>query len=169
LSKAFEIRDYTPSDGAACHRLRRNAFLGVFSKNLAGTVAQVGADSYGVFEFAERIGAMETSVATIEGAVVGFCTIRVDSLVRAEVLYLYIDSQSRGAGIGSRLMHQAEKRVLSSHPELVSLYLDTAAPDYNQGFWERMGYRYVGPSTCDYPSGKIPAVRLEKTVVSRSG
>lgn len=77
MSQALEIRDYTPSDGVICHGLRRSAFLGAFSESLAPDTAQIGADSYGVAEFAEQIGALETYVATIGGAVVGFCTIRV--------------------------------------------------------------------------------------------
>jgi GNAT superfamily N-acetyltransferase len=154
-----------PIDGAICHSLRRSAFLDAFSESLTPDETQAGAESYGVVEFAERISAMETLVATVDGSVMGFCTIRVDSPIRAEVLYLYIDSQHRTAGVGSRLVHQAEQKVLSSHPEIIMLYLDTAVPDYNQRFWERMGYRYVGPSTCRYPSGRIPAVRLEKAVL----
>ena len=94
MSQALEIRDYAPRDGAICHGLRRSAFLGTFSESLAPDAAQIGADSYGLAEFAEQIGALETYVATIGGAVVGFCTIRVDSPRRAEVLYLYIAKQA---------------------------------------------------------------------------
>ena len=165
MNQAIKIRDYVPSDGVICHRLRRDAFLRVFSESLSDSATQTGADSYDVVEFAQRIGAMETFVATMEGFVIGFCTIRIDSPAHAEVLYLYIDLQHRGVGIGSRLIRHAEKKVLRLYPEISSLYLDTAIPEYNQGFWEAMGYRYVGSSTCDYPNARIPAVRLEKRII----
>jgi len=169
LHQATAIRDFTPADGVVCHSLRRSAFLGAFSASLAPDAALAGAGSYDVAEFAERIAALETLIATIGESVVGFCTIRVDPPDRAEVLYLYIDSQRHGAGIGSRLVHESERRVLSSHPAITTLYLDTAVPNYNQAFWERMEYRYVGSSTCSYPSSRIPAVRLEKAVDYRDG
>lgn len=165
MNPVIAIHDYGVSDGVTCHRLRRDAFLEVFSEILPDKDVRAGADSYDVSEFADRIGTMETIVATMEGNIVGFCTIRIDSPECAEVLYLYIDPQHRGAGIGSSLIHHAEKRVSDSYPGLASLYLDTVVPEYNRGFWEAMGYRYIGPSTCDYPNAKIPADRLEKKIV----
>lgn len=164
MSQVPEMRDYRTEDGAVCHALRRRAFLDVFGKSLPQDAAQAGADSYGVSEFSERIGAMETFVATVGEAVAGFCSIRLLSPTRAEILYLYVSSEHRRSGIGSRLARHAEQRVSSSHPELETLFLDTAIPEYNQAFWERIGYRLMGPSSCDYPTGSIPAVRLEKRV-----
>jgi ribosomal protein S18 acetylase RimI-like enzyme len=158
------MRDYRAEDGLACHALRRRAFLDDFSQSLPQDAVQAGADSYGVSEFAKRIGAMETSVATVDDVVAGFCSIRLLSPTRAEVLYLYVDSEHRRSGIGARLARHAEQRVSSAHPELETLFLDTAIPEYNQAFWERIGYQLVGPSSCDYPTGRIPAVRLEKRV-----
>ncbi len=164
MSQVPEMRDYRTEDGAACHALRRSAFLDVFSQSLPQDAVQAGADSYSVSEFTERIGAMQTFVATVGEVVVGFCSIRLLSPTRAEVLYLYVSPEHRRSGMGARLARHAEQRVVSSHPELETLFLDTAIPDYNQAFWERIGYRLVGPSACDYPTGSIPAVRLEKRV-----
>lgn len=167
MRQIVEIRDYTWGDGIICYDLRRSAFLNVFSKNLSPTEIRAGADAYRANEFADRIGGMETYVATIGGDVAGFCTIRVDTSIRAEILYLYINSGLRGIGVGSQLLQKAERRVLESHPKLTTLYLDTVVPGYNQGFWERMGYRYTGPSTCNYPGGTIPATRLEKILANQ--
>jgi hypothetical protein len=88
-------------------------------------------ESCGATEFAKQSSGMETTVATIDGVVVGFCTIRIESPQRAEVLYLYIDSAQRGAGIGPPRIHRAERRVAAMHPRIASLYLDTAVPDHN--------------------------------------
>jgi GNAT superfamily N-acetyltransferase len=166
MTRALEIRSFRAEDGAACHELRRAAFLGVFSGFLPPDAAQAGAESYGVAEFTEQIGAMETYVAVRGEVLVGFCSIRVLSATHAELLYLYVASDHRGTGIGSQLVRHTEQRALRAHPELTTLCLDTAVPEYNQSFWERMGYRPAGPSFCDYPAGRIPAVRLEKRVGS---
>ena len=160
----MEIRNYRSGDGAVCHELRRDAFLSIFSRSLPPDVVQTGADSYNVTEFAQRISTMKTYIALESDVVVGFCTIRILLPTRGELLYLYVGADHRGTGIGTRLAREAEQRVSSSFPELETIFLDTAVPEYNQVFWERIGYRLVGPSSCDYPTGRIPAVCLEKRV-----
>ena len=158
----MEIRDYRAEDGAACHELRHTAFLEVFSRILSPDAIRAGTESYTISEFSALISTMETRVASIGDIVAGFCSIRVQSRTRAELLYLYVGPDHRGTGVGSRLAHDAERRISNSHPDLETIFLETAVPEYNQSFWERLGYRLVGPSSCDYPTGKIPAVRLEK-------
>ena len=169
MVQTIEIRDYASGDGVICHRLRKSTFLDVFSETLTYEEARAGAYSYNAVEFSERISSMETYIATTGGAIVGFCTMRIDSPVRAEVLYLYIDSKYQRAGIGTHLVQHSEEMVKRTHPLISTLYLDTAVPDYNQRFWVRMGYGYDGPSTCIYPNGKIPAIRLKKNVMSPDG
>jgi GNAT superfamily N-acetyltransferase len=156
------IRAYRPEDAAACYRLRREAFLGVFRESLTEDAAMVGADSFSPSEFAARIGDMQTLVATSGGEIVGFCTTQMLSEDEAELLYLYIEKDHRGLGIGSRLVHQAEQLAASSCSVLRTIVVTTAVPDYNKGFWERMGYRSKGTTMCDYPTGKLTALRLEK-------
>ncbi len=159
-----DIRDYRPEDREACHELRRAAFSGIFSNFLDKDAARAGAESYSISEFGDRIGAMDTFVATLGEVLVGFCSIRFHSSTRAELLYLYVRSDYRGTGIGSQLVSHAEQQVSRAHPELVMLFLDTAVPDYNRMFWERMGYQPTGTSYCAYPTGKIPALHFEKRV-----
>jgi len=162
VTRAMEIRDFRVEDGEACHQLRRGAFLEVFSSFLPADAVRTGAESYSVAEFTRRIHALETFVAVALGGVVGFCSVRMVSPTRAELLYLYVSSGCQMTGVGSQLVRHAEWRVSVARPELTAFFLDTAVPEYNQSFWEHMGYVLVGPSSCEYPSGKIPAVRLEK-------
>jgi GNAT superfamily N-acetyltransferase len=160
----LEIREFRTEDGTACYELRRSAFLGVFTGVLSPKAAQMGADSYSAAEFSRRIGGMVTHVATLGSEIAAFCTIRKESQTHGELLYLYVGEKHRGTGIGSALVRYSEKRVLELNPNLGTLYLETAVPKYNQPFWERMGYRFVGSSVCEYPTGSIPAVRLEKSI-----
>lgn len=164
MTPTLVIRNYAPEDGKVCHKLRRDAFYGVFSRTLSVGAVRAGAEAYGVTEFAERIGSMETSVASIGGMVVAFCSIRLLTATEAELLYLYVHPDHRGAGIGSRLARHAECGVREIHPELETVFLDTAVPEYNQAFWMHIGYRFEGTSVCDYPTGQIPAVRLRKRI-----
>lgn len=156
------IREYREEDGLACWELRRAAFRGPFRPYLDEERAAAGAESYGVQEFACRLHELETSVASEDDTVVGFCAMRRISAQRVELLYLYVHAEHQGRGVGTRLVRHAEACTVRRHRALKSIYLDTAIPAYNQAFWEAMGYRPVGPSFCEYPTGKIPAVRLEK-------
>jgi GNAT superfamily N-acetyltransferase len=166
--QALEVRDYRSEDAKACHALRRAAFLGIFSSFLHEDAVRAGAESYGVSEFGDWIGAMDTYVALVDKELVGFCSIRLLAPTRAEILYLYVNADQRGTGIGARLVRHAEQQVSSACPELAVIFLDTAVPECNQMFWERMGYQPAGASQCEYPTGKIPALRFEKRVVKLS-
>lgn len=163
------LRAFTPADGPACHALRRDAFLEAFRDHLDDAAARRGAESYDASAFTVLLAGMTTRVAERDGAVVGFCAVRESSATTAELLYLYIDPAARGARLGTELACRAEEDFLGAHPGVTTLVLDTAVPGYNQVFWERQGYRYVGESSCAYPDGDIPAVRLAKQVAkSRS-
>ncbi|MCP4574571.1 MAG: GNAT family N-acetyltransferase [bacterium] len=159
-----EIKDFVPTDGPACHALRRDAFLGAFRDHLPPEFVTAGAESYDADTFGELVGSLLTFVATLDGEVAGFCTMRPVEPTVAELLYLYIHADSRGAGVGSRLVRHAEAALLRRCPTVTTVFLVTAVPDYNQTFWEHRGYAHVGPSVCEYPAGPIPAVRLEKNV-----
>jgi ribosomal protein S18 acetylase RimI-like enzyme len=158
------VRPFEPADGPFCHALRREAFLKVFSADLDERAVRTGAEAFDPDEFERLIGGLDSFVA-IEGTVrVGFCTIRYPEREKAEILYLYIDPGHRGTGIGTLLMHHAERWIAERHPEVTSIVLDTAVPSYNQGFYEGFGYRELGPIVCRYPDGEIPAVRLIKPI-----
>jgi hypothetical protein len=43
--------------------------------------------------------------------------------------------------------------------------LDTAVPNYNQAFYENLGYTQLSHTVCRYPAGEVAAVRLIKRVV----
>jgi ribosomal protein S18 acetylase RimI-like enzyme len=166
LIQAVEIRDFRMDDGTACHALRRTAFLEVFSRFLPEDAVRAGAESYGVAEFTERLGGIDTTVATIDNVVSGFCSIQLHSPTRAEILYLYIGADQQGVGLGSRLVRRAERQALLMYSQLETIFLDTAVPEYNRAFWERIGYNPAGSSYCEYPTGRIPSLRMEKRVGS---
>ncbi len=65
-------------------------------------------------------------------------------------------------GIGSELLLHFEEYAKNYLPDIETIIVDTIIPKYNQKFYEKIGYKKVRESFCDYPSGKIRAVRLEK-------
>jgi GNAT superfamily N-acetyltransferase len=160
----FSIRRFTAQDGAACHRMRCDAFRKVFRDVLPADAVERGAGAYDAVEFGARIGAMDTFVAEMDGAPAGFCTVRLLDEATAEILYLYLDLEHLGIGLGSKLARHAETAVLDKHPALSRFVLDTAVPSYNRAFWEKQGYGKLEDSVCSYPGGEVPAIRMGKTV-----
>jgi GNAT superfamily N-acetyltransferase len=158
------IRPFEPADGRFCHGLRRQAFLEIFSLELDDRAVKAGAEAYDPEEFGRLIGAMDSFVAMEGPDRVGFCTVRYPGRRVAEILYVYVDPGRLGQGIGTRLVNHAERWVNEKHPEVTSVVLDTAVPDYNQKFYENLGYSELGQTVCRYPAGEVGAIRLIKRV-----
>jgi ribosomal protein S18 acetylase RimI-like enzyme len=160
----FSIRPFAAADGPFCHALRRDAFFKVFSRELDALAVRAGADAFSVEEFTDLIEPLDSFVVTEGAERLGFSTIRYPEKGTAEILYVYVDPAHRGKGIGSRLVCHAEHWIRDTHPEVTSIVLDTAVPEYNQAFYEHLGYTRLGRTVCRYPTGEVAAVRLIKSV-----
>jgi GNAT superfamily N-acetyltransferase len=163
-AKPVAIRPFRAPDAAYCHGLRRRAFLEVFGGLLDPGAIKAGADAYDREEFGNLIGALDSFVAMDGRKRVGFCTIRYPEKSIAEILYVYVDLACLGKGIGTQLVRYAEWWIAERHPDVSSIVLDTAVPDYNGKFYEKLGYSRLGPTLCRYPAGEVAALRLRKTV-----
>lgn len=158
------IRPAEPDDAPVCHELRRRAFLEVFSRYMDETVTAAGADAYTPAEFGRYLAEMPTSVAVAGEQVVGFCTVRRRDGDEAELLWLYVGLEARGKGVGSRLARHAEELAHLHFPGVSRIVLVTAVPDYNQAFYERLGYRRVGMEEIRYPKASAFMVKLGKEI-----
>ena len=162
--KALEIviRPAGPGDAAACREMRRRAFLDVFSQHMDEELTAAGAGAYTQEEFAKHLADMPTSVALIDDEIVGFCTVRRCDDEEAELLWLYVRLDRLKQGIGSRLARRAEELARSCFPGISRIVLVTGVPDYNQAFYERLGYRRVGLEEIHYPKASAFMVKLGK-------
>jgi GNAT superfamily N-acetyltransferase len=157
-----EIRRFECGDAEACHRMRREAFVQVFSALLSPQEVELGIESVDTAGFGRTIGGMDTFVAVMDGKPAGFCTVRFPQDGIAEILYLYVHLRHVGEGIGSALARHAEDWIRRDHPGVTTIVLDTAVPSYNLEFWVKQGYRAVGRSVCRYPGGDVRATRMRK-------
>jgi GNAT superfamily N-acetyltransferase len=163
-SDRYAVRPFEAPDGAFCHKLRREAFLKVFSLELTADQVRAGADAFDVDEFGKIIGALDSFVVWDGSRRVGFCTIRYPNEQKAELLYVYVHLGHLGEGIGSLLVRHAERWIRQQRPKVTTIVLDTAVPRYNQAFYENLGYAEHSRTVCRYPAGQVAAVRLAKTV-----
>ena len=161
-----KIRPAEPGDAETCREMRRRAFLEVNSRYMDGVLTDAGANAYTAAEFAQHLANMPTSVAQVGGKLVGFCTVRRRDDEEAELLWLYVSLDSLRMGIGSRLAQHAEELVLSHFPDVSRIVLVTGVPDYNQAFYERLGYRKLGTEEVAYPRASAVMVKLGKDLSS---
>ncbi|MDP9344714.1 MAG: GNAT family N-acetyltransferase [Actinomycetota bacterium] len=73
-----------------------------------------------------------------DGAVVGYASVHDDQLTS-----LYVDPPAQGAGVGGRLLEDAEGRLRAGGHALAWLWVFTANAQ-GRAFYERRGWRAVG-------------------------
>jgi len=160
------VRPFSAHDADACFRMRREAFIRVFCQELGPKEVDAGANAYKAGEFAEMIGAMHSFVAMDGQEPVGFCTVRLLDPATAEILFLYVGLDRVKQGVGTRLLHHAERWVAERYPDVFRVVLDTAVPLHNRRFYEKLGYSESAKSVCKYPNREVPAVRLSKSLIA---
>ena len=61
-------------------------------------------------------------------------------------------------------MRFIENWVIKNWDSVKRIFLDTIIPKYNGGFYERMGYKNIGSSSCNFFNKYIEAIRYEKFI-----
>ena len=158
------IRPVEPGDAGVCHELRRRAFLEVFSQFMDETLTAAGAEAYSASEFSQHLTDMPTAVAVAGGEIVGFCTVRRRDEREAELLWLYVRLEHLRHGIGSRLARHAEELVQMRFPDVSRIVLVTGVPEYNQAFYEHLGYAPLGTEEVAYPAASAIMVKMGKDI-----
>ena len=161
-SKLFEIRKFQPEDAEACFRIRAEAFIKIFYDEIGPNGVAAGINAYMPSKYALMGEKMPIFVAVNNQEQIGFITLRFNDDSTIEILFLYIRFDCIGRGVGSELVRVAEDWVRKHHPEIGLMVVDTAVPSYNQKFYEKIGYKKIGESQCQYPDGPVRAVRLMK-------
>jgi GNAT superfamily N-acetyltransferase len=121
-----------------------------------------GVNAYLPSRYVEMAQEDEFFVALEEDRRVGFFTIRRVDRATAEIPLIYLDLARRGEGFGSECMRHIERWIAASWSEVSTLFLDTVIPNYNGGFYRKMGFDPVGETFCELSSLRVRAVRFEK-------
>lgn len=100
---------------------------------------------------------VHTTVACIDGAVVGFCMI-----VGCEVEEIFLDKSARGRGMGLQLLVEAEARILGiGNGEETTAFLYAVAGNHAAlRFYEKSGWRRIGDAPEQYAA---PALMPDKS------
>jgi GNAT superfamily N-acetyltransferase len=82
----------------------------------------------------------------------------------AELLWIYIDLQYLGAGIGKACIEFIETWLPMNWNTVDRLIVDTVIPKYNSAFYQKMGFVPAGQTFCEFKGVKVPALQLRKTL-----
>ena len=82
----------------------------------------------------------------------------------AERLWIYMDLQHLGAGIGKACIEFIQTWLEENWNTVDRLIVDTVIPKYNRKFYQKMGFVPAGQTFCEFMGVKIPALRLCKTL-----
>jgi len=161
-SPSIQIRKFIPSDAEACFRIRTEAFIKLFYDEIGPDAVTAGINAYMPDKYVHLAETIPIFVALDGNTPIGFIASRLVERAIIEILFLYINLDYLRRGIGARLVRYLESWANKRHPEVGRIIVDTAVPQYNQKFYEKIGYSTVGKSTCQYPDDTIKAVRLMK-------
>jgi ribosomal protein S18 acetylase RimI-like enzyme len=155
------IRRARPDDGARIAELHVEGwqeFRSFVPGELmdARTVASRTAE-WSEFLAGERAGTW-TTIAELEGAVVGFASTRLltepDHGARGEIKNLFVDGAARGAGVGKRLLADAARWLAANGGEPIALYSFTENP--YRGAYDRLGGTVFGERPTDWGGIVVP-------------
>jgi GNAT superfamily N-acetyltransferase len=178
---SVKLRPFRPTDADICFRLRADAYVNEFYDELGAeaVVAAIAAFLPQDYVNMAQSGAIrvaacaqsETATAPDKAAehaaeVVGFCVVRRPTEETGEVFLIYVRSDFQRRGIGRLLLRWAEEWLRRELPGLEEIVIDTVIPNYNQRFYERMGYAVRSRGPHAFPGRTVEAVRLVKQIGS---
>ena len=160
------MRAFEPRDAEFCFRLRSNAFIRRFNRELSPDAIAAGVNAYLPTDYIRMAKEMEFFIVEDDGVPVGFLTIKRTNATTAEIPLIYIDLNHTGKGIGKACIRFVEQWLASNWPDVSTLFLDTIIPQYNGGFYERVGFVATEHTFCDFPDMRVKALRLSKQLRS---
>ena len=166
ISEGIHIRHFKTRDAEICFKIRSAAFIQKFYQELGSRATSAGVNAFMPKDYIRMAETTPFFVAEDTGGVIGFFTIeRRDRLV-AEIPLIYIDLDQLGKQIGKTFFEYIEQWVTDNWPEVTTLIVDTVIPEYNGGFYKKVGFIPTGDAICALQDMQVPALRFEKKLGS---
>lgn len=158
----MRIRSFTDGDADFCCRVRNRAYLVEFTQELSPQAIAAAVDAYLPADYVRMSREGEVLIVEEGGEPVGFFTLKRTGPSRAELPLIYLDAGHMGKGIGRQCIAYIEAWIRSNWSDVSTLFVDTIIPNYNGGFYRKVGFKQVGETVCHFPGGSVPAIRFEK-------
>ena len=156
----MKVRTFKPSDAEFCFNLRSKAFKQKFCGELTPQDASAAVNAY-LPDVYIRI-AQEIPIFIVEqrDMPVGFFTLKRRDKSTAELPQIYLDLDRLGKGIGTACLGYIEIWLAENWPEVNTLIVDTVIPEYNSGFYKKVGFIPGEFTYCEFLGRKLRALRL---------
>lgn len=160
----MRIRSFTDGDAGFCWRVRNQAYLVEFRQELSRQQIAAATEAYLPADYVRMSREGEVFVVEEAGKPAGFFTLNRAGPTRAELPLIYLDRAHMGQGIGRQCIAYLEDWIRANWSEVSILFVDTIIPNYNGGFYRKVGFTEVGEVDCHFPAGRVPAIRFEKNL-----
>jgi GNAT superfamily N-acetyltransferase len=158
----MHIRHFRPDDAETCFKLRSNAYIQKFYDELAPREIAAAVNAYMPRDYVRMAQEIPVFMVEKDDLVVGFFTLKRLDTTTAELPLIYIDLAHLGQGIGSACIAYAEGWLQANWAPVTTLVVDTIIPNYNRGFYEKMGFAPAGETLCEFQGHRVKALRLIK-------
>jgi GNAT superfamily N-acetyltransferase len=158
----MKIRAFTPDDAESCFRFRSNAFIQKFHTELSPREIAAAVNAYMPDDYTRMALEMPFFMVEENGKSIGFFNLKRKDETTAELPLIYVDLDALGRGIGTACINFIAQWLSSNWKDVTRLIVDTVIPKYNGRFYEKMGFKPVGKSYCEFMGRKIKALRLAK-------
>jgi GNAT superfamily N-acetyltransferase len=162
LTDNIHIRCFERPDAEVCFKIRSAAFIQKFYSELGARATSAGVSAFMPDDYVRMAQTTPFFVAEAAGGIIGFFTIERKDRARAEIPLIYIDLGHLGKKIGRTFIEYIEHWVTANWPDVTTLIVDTVIPEYNRGFYQKVGFLPAGKASCRFPAMDVPALRLEK-------
>lgn len=166
IIKSIHIRYFKARDAKICFRIRRAAFIKKFHRELGARATAAGVNAFMPDDYVRMAQTEPFFVAEDTGDVIGFFTLERKDTRVAEIPLIYIDLNQIGKQIGQTLIEYIEQWVTTNWPDVTTLIVDTVIPEYNGGFYKKVGFIPAGDAACSFGDIQVRALRLEKKLGS---
>lgn len=140
----MELRSPSADDGAVLRRLARRSLESTFASVLPPDVVTAAVDEWyrdGAVEAYVNGDEMDFVIGSIDGEPVGFCQYHViEEFGKGRILWVHVDPEHSGAGIGSDLLAGAIERLHGRSIETVTAVV-LAEHEAGVAFYEANGFR----------------------------
>ena len=158
----MNIRQFKTDDAETCFRLRSNAFIQKFHNELSLQEIASAVNAYMPDDYIRMAEEMPCFIVEESDNIIGFFNLKRKDASTAELPLIYIDLDTLGKGIGSACIEYIERWLSSNWKEVTTLIVDTVIPKYNSKFYEKVGFKPIGDTYCEFLGHRIKALRLAK-------
>ena len=158
----MEIRKFKTTDAEAVFVMRAEAIMVAFRDYVSDATAFSMLKAFLPSTYIKEARERDLFVVESGKELVGFFSIEMKTKTKAYIKFFYIKLSETKKGLGRTIITFIEKWLKLHHPEAVAIQVDTAVPNYNGGFYKKMGFLPASELFYNYVGRKGRLMRLEK-------